>query len=233
MRAVDVLRGEGLPAEVLVIDDASRDGSQTMLRQLESLYYDAGLRCLAFCANGGLSASRNQALNYARYRYFVFLDADNEVIPENLPLFIRTLEQTHAAAAYGNLLLRTPTAHHAHSIMNNESFQTKQFGVHNYIDAFSVWDSDQLRDAGGYDTSLNIVSDWEIWLHLATNGRKIVFVPAVLGYYYILPVSMVTDQHQCDLERARLRRIFNQVQAREFLTTNTCHLRYHPALGYL
>ena len=46
LRAVDLLRNEGVPAEVLVIDDASRDGSQTLLRQLEALYSKAGLRCL-------------------------------------------------------------------------------------------------------------------------------------------------------------------------------------------
>src|SRR5262245_39842065 len=94
LRAIDLLRSEGVPAEVLVIDDGSRDGSQTLLRQLEALYYQDGLRCLAFQANAGLAASRNQTLNHARYRYLAFLDADNELIPENLPLFVKTLEQT-------------------------------------------------------------------------------------------------------------------------------------------
>jgi glycosyltransferase involved in cell wall biosynthesis len=233
MRTLEILRGEGLPCEVLVIDDSSRDGSQTVLRQLESLYFKSGLRCLSFAMNGGLAASRNLALNHARYRYLLFLDADNELLPENLPLFIETLQQTQAASVYGNLLLRTPTADHAHYMHSNESFQTRLFGGGNYIDAFSVWDGAQLLDLGGYDTSWNILEDFEMWLHLATNGRRIVFVPAILGYYYVLPVSMVTDRQKLDIAEARLRRIFNQVKAREFLAVNTCHLRYHPQLGYL
>ena len=77
------------------------------------------------------------------------------------------------------------------------------------------------------------VEDYEIWLHLASNGRRIVFVPAVLGYYYILPGSMVTDRQKLDIAESRVLRIFNQVKAREFLQMNTCHLRYHPELGYI
>ena len=232
MRAREVLCDEGIAAEVVVIDDFSRDGSPTLLRQLEALYYKDGFRCLSFAANAGLGASRNQALVHARYRYLAFLDADNELIPENLPLFIRTLEQTRAAVAYGNLLVRTPTARYAHSWLSNESIQYKLFQG-NYVDAFSVFDRVQLLDVGGYDASYNALEDYEMWLHLATNGRRVVFVPAVLGYYYALPVAMSLDRQKQDAVAARIYRIYDQVKARRFLEMNTCHLRYHPEMGYL
>ncbi|HKM56127.1 MAG TPA: glycosyltransferase family A protein [Isosphaeraceae bacterium] len=233
LRAVDLLRNEGVPAEVLVIDDGSRDGSQTLLRQLEALYSKDGLRCLCFGVNAGSAASRNQTLNHARYRYLVFLDADNELIPENLPLFLDTLQQTQAAAAYGNLLIRTPTSNYAHYMHSCESIQKRIFRGGNYVDTFSVWDRAQLLDVGGYDASTHIVEDYELWLHLATNGRRIVFVPAVLGYYYLLPGSNASDRQKADIAESRVLRIFNQVKAREFLQMNTCHLRYHPELGYI
>jgi glycosyltransferase involved in cell wall biosynthesis len=232
LRAVDLLRNEGVPAEVLVIDDGSRDGSQTLLRQLEALYSKDGLRCLCFGVNAGSAASRNQTLNHARYRYLAFLDADNELIPENLPLFVETLQQTQAAAAYGNLLMRTPTSNYAHYMQSRESIQKRIFRGINPVDTFSVWDRAQLLDVGGYDASCH-VEDYELWLHLATNGRRIVFVPAVLGYYYILPGSNCSDPQKVDIAISRVLRIFNQVKAREFLQMNTCHLRYHPALGYI
>jgi glycosyltransferase involved in cell wall biosynthesis len=234
LRAVELLGRQGVPAEVLVIDDCSRDGSQTLLRQLEALHYRDGLRCLAFGANAGLAASRNQALDHARYRYLAFLDADNELIPENLPQFVRALDQTGAAVAYGNLLVRSPTGDHAHHALSNESIQKKLFRYgSNYVDAFSIWDRLQLRDVGGYDASLQALEDHEMWLHLATNGRQIVFVPAVLGYYYILPAAMSRDSPKQESTAARLVRIFNQLGAREFLHVNTCHIMYHPDLGYL
>jgi glycosyltransferase involved in cell wall biosynthesis len=234
MRASDILRDEGLSTEVIVVDDASRDGSHTLLRQLEALYYKDGFRSLTFDVNGGLSATRNQGLMHARYRYIVFLDADNELIPENLPLFVRTLEQTRAAACYGNLLVRTVTSSHAYYVLSNESFQKNRlFPVGNYIDAFSVFDRHQLLDVGGYNPSLTCNEDYEMWLHLATNGRRIVFVPAVLGYYYVLPASMSSDRPTQTSVAAGLLRVFNQLKVRGDLQCNTNHLRYHPELGYL
>ena len=232
LRAVELLRAEGVPGEVLVIDECSRDGSLTLLRQLEALYYKDGFRYVTFGDTASLAASRNEAMNHARYRYLAFLDADNELIPENLPLFLRTLERTRAAAAYGNLLIRSPTANYAHYVSSNESIQKRLFQG-NYVDAFSVWDRVQLFDVGGYDASLHCLEDHEMWLHLATNGRRIVFVPAVLGYYYILPAAMSRDVPKQEIGAARLIRVFNQCKVRELLHVNTCHLRYHPDLGYI
>lgn len=232
LRALAVLKERGVPGEVVVIDDASRDGSLTLLRRLEALHYKDGFRLLAFEANGGLAANRNQMLVRARYRYVTFLDADNELIPENLPYFLETLEKTKAAVAYGNLLIRFAAADCAHYSLSNESIQSKLFRG-NYVDAFALFDRLQLLDAGGYDTSYQALEDWEMWIHLATNGRRIVFVPMAFGYYYALPGSMALDPAKEQAFHNKIRRVFNQVKSREHLNVNTLQLRYHPEIGYL
>lgn len=234
LRAVARLRDDGVPAEVLVIDEASRDGSPTLLRQLEALYYGDGLRVLALADTDSLAASRNQALASARYRYLIFLDADNELIPDNLPTFLKTLEETGAAAAYGNLLVRTAAARCAVNVLSHESIQQKMFQGFYYIDAFAVADRWQLLDMGGYEASNRSLEDQEMWLHLAVNGRKIVFVPLVFGYYYVLPSSMALTLggEQSAAPVQRLKRIYDQLKARAHLPLNTEMLRFHPALGY-
>jgi glycosyltransferase involved in cell wall biosynthesis len=233
LRAVAHLRDDGVPGEVLAIDEASRDGSPTLLRQLEALYHGDGLRVLSLADTDSLAASRNLALANARYRYLVFLDADNELIPDNLPAFVKTLEKTGAAMAYGNLLVRTPTSRCAMNMLSNESVQQKLFQGQYYIDAFAVADRWQLLDVGGYEASYRALEDQEMWLHLAANGRKIIFVPLAFGYYYVLPSSMATTagEHAIGAER-RLTRIYNQIKARPHLPLNSEMLRFHPALGY-
>jgi glycosyltransferase involved in cell wall biosynthesis len=232
LRAVALLRERAIPAEVLVIDENSRDGSMTLLRQLEALHYRDGLRCLSFATTASLATSRNEAAHHARYRYLVFLDADNELIPENLPMFLETIQRTRAAIAYGNLLVRTPTAKHAHYVLSNESVQ-KMIFKGNYIDAFSVCDRYQLLDAGGFDETLSCLEDHEMLQHLSANGRRIVFVPAVLGYYYVMPSAMSGDRRIQEAAELRMRRIFDQTRVRDLINMNTNHLRYHPALGYM
>jgi glycosyltransferase involved in cell wall biosynthesis len=232
LRAVALLRQRGVAGEVLVIDDHSRDGSLTLLRQLEARHYRDGLRLLAFAANAGLPASRNAALAQSRHRYIAFLDADNELIPENLPCLLTALARTGAAGAYGTLLVRSVTSTLAHGAISTESFQDRLFD-HNYIDALAVFDREQLIDVGGYDASFQTWEDYEFWLHLATNGREVLFVPIVLGYYYLLPSAMCLDPVKAVAAETRLRRVYNQVKARSRVPMRTRHCRYHPELGYL
>jgi glycosyltransferase involved in cell wall biosynthesis len=234
LEAAACLRAEGVPAEVLAVDDASRDGSPVLLRQLEALHYGDGLRVVALRRNVGLAGVRNRALAEAAHRYVLFLDADNELVPENLPLFYRAIRETGAAAAYGNLLTCRgdgPTG----SVMSNESFQPRVF-ADNYIDAFALFDAVQLRELGGYsdDERVRAREDWELYLHLAASGREVVFVPAVLGYYHDAPESMIKQAAKHHAAQAgHLRRVFDQFGARRHLPLNTLHKRYYPGVGYV
>jgi glycosyltransferase involved in cell wall biosynthesis len=229
--AVAVLRRQGYGAEVLVIDDASRDGSLSFLRQLEAYRFRDGLRVLALAANGGLAAARNHGFAHARYRFIIFLDADNGLVPENAPLLLETLLRTGAFAAYGNLLQCHIGADRAHGIISNESFQSRIY-QRNYIDAFAMLDRDQALRLGGYSTAYKTLEDYEHWLHLAANGARIIFVPVVVGYYYILPNSMISDGSLSLQTEARIHRIYDQLRARQHYVSNTNHLRYHPAVGF-
>lgn len=231
LAAVRVFRKHEIEAEILVIDDCSRDGSLTLLRQLEALHYADGLRVLARTTNGGLAAARNLALEQARHRYVIFMDADNELLAETMPLFHRTLVETGAAMAYGNLIVCQVTSGNACGILNNEPFQHRMFQG-NYIDAFAMVDRLQLLDANSFSASIAALEDYEMWLHLACNGHHLIFVPLVFGYYYLMPNSMIT-QHDGKASQARVRRTFDQAGVRAYLPLPSLHLRYHPTIGYL
>ena len=233
LRAIEALDRRGVPAEVIVVDDQSRDGSTVLLRQLEALYHGCGLRILSLAKNQGLAAARNHGLSEASHRYIVYLDADNELIPENVLLLHRALRQTGAAAVFGNLLMRQMNAPAAW-VISNLSFQPAIFNG-NYIDAFAMVDRIQIIDVGLYDASCVAHEDYELWLHLASCGRKIVFVPVVFGYYYINANSMISRENaeQNHGAHRRIKRIFDQVGARASLPLETNCLRYHPDLGYL
>jgi len=231
LAAVRLWHEQSVPAEVLVIDDCSRDGSLTLLRQLEAFHFGDGLRVLARAANAGLAATRNLALERARHRYVVFMDADNELLPETMPLFRRALLDTGAAAVYGNLLVRRATSRIASGVLSNESFQYRIFQA-NYVDAFAMVDRLQLLDGGSYAAYVPALEDYEQWLHMACNGRQIIFVPLVFGYYYVLSNSMLTEADGPKLQ-GRIKRVFDQSGARQYLPPSTQHRRYHPAIGYL
>ena len=234
LAAVKQLREAGIGGEVLVVDDQSRDGSVALLRQLEALYFDQGLRVLALKTNGGVCRARNQALLYARYRHVVLMDADNEIVPENVACFHRAMTDTGAAVVYGNLIVKNWSGA-AMQILSNESFQPRMF-EQNYIDNFAMVDRRQAFDLiGGYHSNPRIQSfgDWEFFLSLAVNGARLVFVPVVMGIYYQLPGSMVQENLERNRdELALIHRTYDQVGIRQRMPVNTRHLRYHPDVGY-
>lgn len=234
LQAVKELAQHGVNAEVLVLDDCSHDGSITLLRQLEALLYDAGLRVLALAENGGLGRTRNTALRLAKYRYIAFLDADNALLPNNLPLFYRAIRDTQAAAVFGNLLC-TETSTKPPHLLSNEPVRDRLF-FGNYIDACVLGDRPQLLDCGGYQTDpfLHGWDDYELNLRLVTQGRKLVFVPLAFAHYYELPQSLITEFNEhADEGARRMQRLFNQLGNRPKLPYNSRHLRYHPDTGYL
>jgi hypothetical protein len=84
-RALDsVLADTTTPLEVIVVDDASTDGTTTLVDRTAAR--DARVRLIRLEANGGVSAARNRALEAMRGEWLTFLDADDRFRPGALDL---------------------------------------------------------------------------------------------------------------------------------------------------
>lgn len=75
-------------AEILLIDDGSTDHSARVCDEFAQKHENV----LAFHkTNGGLSDARNYGLDRARGKWIVFIDGDDEVIPDRLIRFVHRL----------------------------------------------------------------------------------------------------------------------------------------------
>ena len=79
---------DGLPVEVIVVDDASTDDTWASLQAIG----DSRVRALRLERNGGQSAARNHGLDIARGRYVKFLDSDDVLLPDHLAAEVAALE---------------------------------------------------------------------------------------------------------------------------------------------
>lgn len=74
-----------LPAQVLIIDDGSTDGTEKVLAELVA---DLPMtEVFSRKQNGGIGAARNIALARARTEWLTFLDSDDAYAPEHLSNF--------------------------------------------------------------------------------------------------------------------------------------------------
>jgi len=229
--ALGHLKREGYSAEILVIDDASRDGSQKFLQTVQALYNEPRLKTVCLKQNLGLTRLRNLALLMARFRYVCLMDSDNELIPRNLTVFLRSILETDATLVYGNLI---DNQHRDATGIRSNMPATLRLMTANYIDAFSIVDAEKILRLGGYARIHPYCpDDWEMNLHLIAEEASIVFVPAVLGYYHKQQLSGSEENVPfAQGANAALRRVYAQTGLREWDNMRVGRI-YHPDVGYV
>jgi dolichol-phosphate mannosyltransferase len=100
-RTRQVQLGSGWEREIIVVDNASTDGTADLLRQLE--YPD--VRVIFHEQNKGKGMSIRTAIAHMTGSYFLIQDADAEYDPAEHPHFCRKAEETKAAAIFGSRVL--------------------------------------------------------------------------------------------------------------------------------
>lgn len=81
------------PAEVLLVDDCSGDGTLDALHHLAGWYPTGWVKVLASERNGGPSQARNIGWAHASQDYIAFLDADDTWAPEKIELQMEALRR--------------------------------------------------------------------------------------------------------------------------------------------
>src|ERR1700728_1312112 len=86
------------PLQVLVIDDASGDGTEAAVRRCEREFAAAGIELQYFrlARNAGPSAARNKGIREAAGNYIAFLDADDTWSSNKLAIVDRFVGATSA-----------------------------------------------------------------------------------------------------------------------------------------
>jgi len=238
--AIEHLREAGYQGELIVIDDASRDGSQKFLRTVQALYGDAPLKTVLLERNFGLPRLRNLGMRMSHYRHVCMLDADNELVGDNLPLFLQSGLQTGAALVHGLLIDQRDGRMTG---IRSDNVASMRLTAGNYIDAFALVDATKLLRTGGYVTDKRLYGydDGEMILHLIAEEERVVFVPVVMGYYHLAPGSMYAETAANKGPRpstaapevvALLRRMYAQTGTREWDAIKVGRI-YHPAVGYI
>ena len=155
--------------EVIVVDDGSTDGS---LAALEPFRTDPRVRIIAQ-PNRGQPRAKNAGLHASRGRYVAFCDADDYWLPNKLRVQIPILERKpEVGVVYspfitidgaGRISQPPPFRFYRGKVLET-LFQTNivPFGT-------AVVRRSCLEQWGGFDESIPMGIDWELWLRLAVR----------------------------------------------------------------
>lgn len=85
------------PVEILVVDDASTDGTADRVAAVAALHPE--VRLIRHPANGGVAVARNTLLEQAAGEFVVFFDDDDESVPHRVSTQITRIESYEARVA--------------------------------------------------------------------------------------------------------------------------------------
>ena len=227
--ALGCLEGEGFFGEILVIDDYSLDGSQKLLRSVQALYDEPRLRVLCLGERLGPAGLRGLGLRESAFRYVCVMDADDEIVPENLPLFLRSINETGAAMVYGNLIDKEDGE--VKGVRSNMPAVPGLAKARN-VDSFSILDTQKTSNLEATaEADHRDPEGWETALRLLAGEESVVFVPVVLGYRHgrSMSASGKLRDTGADLTTPRRRDRSAARNRNDGKTGRT----YHPDVGFL
>lgn len=167
------------PAGILIIDDASTDGSREIIEKLSAEY--GNIKSCFLPENSGVSAVRNRGIYLADTPFVTFIDADDIYYEprklENEIALINTFGDD--VVAYSVTAVLEGKENVTASRLKRRSYYLKG-NVRFSLLTMRKWDSvmrdyivstKALREAGGYDEAHSLFEDYELLLKLSKKHR--------------------------------------------------------------
>ena len=181
-RAVaSALRQSRAPDEIIVVDDASRDGSADAVAALD----DKRVRLLRHERNRGAAAARNTGIAAAASDWIALLDSDDEWEPEKLARQIDTLRgapDAPGAGVTGYVIRDYRTGEERAFTPRSEdaTLDALVWGCPLGVGSTLLARRSIFVEIGAFDADLPRLEDWE-WLMRYLPARRLGVVPEPLA----------------------------------------------------
>jgi len=225
-RALESLRLQRVaPAHVIVVDDASTDGTPDVVRNWAE-HHQFPVTVEVLPANSGPGAARNRGIELASTEYIAFLDSDDEHFPDTLQRLVDPLEAipdavvSFADATVVTRDLRVPSGlFHPHINIEDASRRIDLSGptVWEILDptttllnasiiptSATCFRRTAALASGGMPEQVRSGEDWLFWLRMAQRGR-FVFQTDDLALHHRHDANLTHNRRAEFVSREKLR----------------------------
>lgn len=198
--AVDSVLGQTFgDIEILIVNDGSTD--EFTARLLAG--YQRPRTRIIHTENRGLAEARNTGIREALGAYILPLDADDRIGPEYLGQGVAVLDQQpDVGIVY--CLAETFGARSGHWPSPDYSLRRMLMG--NLIFCSALFRREDWERVGGYNPNMAAGwEDWDFWLSIIGEGRKVRRIPQPLFFYRVKETSMARSMDAAKKTEMHLR----------------------------
>lgn len=173
------------PAEVLLVDDCSGDGTLDALHEVASRYPPGWIKVLGSPRNGGPSQARNIGWAHANQPYIAFLDADDTWAPAKLELQMAALRDDPQIALIAHRMdVRDRNAGHPpiHPPVRVRILGRKRLLLNNPFPTASVVLRRDLPFR--FNENFRRVEDFLLWAQICFSGYRCVKLNQTLASWH-------------------------------------------------
>lgn len=178
--------------ELICVDDGSKDGTLSALKNFSSNCKDYGVKVLRQ-ENAGVSAARNHGLDCVTGKYISFVDCDDYVTPDYVELLSKNLDKDFDVLVFQQKRIHSKDNFEVDvksgdlSLRGNMEFMTgfaknpTQYGVYNMFINKSYYDKYSFKFREGF----KYYEDYEFMYRVFCMAKNL-YVTDQQAYFYIL-----------------------------------------------
>lgn len=204
-RAIASVRAQtAKPAEIIVVDDHSEDDTGLVAERL-------GARVIRHERNRGHGAARNSAIEAASQDWVALLDSDDEWTPDHLE-HVYAMRDGHVLIGAATLARGdAPRKNRIYGVPGPASVLMSSpadaaYPVNRVPPSSALLRRETVLDAGGFDTSLKLCEDVDMWMRMLERGSGVAS-PRIGSFYYV-------HGGQASSDGAAMHRAYRDVLAR-------------------
>lgn len=197
--------------ELIIIDDGSEDSS---VLQIKKMIIACRQRFVRFefrvRPNKGLSATLNEALEWANGEYFSPLASDDIALPHKTRFLVDKIYNSKYVAVFGNVKQIGNTVGVEEKLEQNE---------HTFKDLFmqkmlpaapaALMKTQEIINIGGYLEGIKL-EDWYMWLKLTEKSKRIISFNEVVCLYRMHDTNTINDINHMHLAREQVIQIYSK-----------------------
>lgn len=172
---------QNVDLEVIVVDEGSSDDTPTWLAE----HADPRVRTIRHDTAKGLSEARNAGIAAANGTWLGFVDDDDLWLPNKLSDQLAAAQRQNADWAFGGELVFSAEGPRLLRTRVSPPDTVARLPWSNIVPGGGsnvIVTRDVLRRVGGFDASINIAADWDLWIRLLDLTQPAVVTWPVLAY---------------------------------------------------